>query len=74
MLEKISGSTPIDAGPEAVIADICRAVETLREALRPGWSGGHRGGRPGAILRGTGRYRRVAEYAFLQRVPGAVHD
>jgi glucokinase len=54
MLEKISGSTPINAGPEAVIGDICQAVGTLRE--RHGRDGltGIGAGVPGAILADQG--------------------
>lgn len=50
MLEKVSGSTPIDAGPEAVIADICRAVETLRARHGRDRLTGIGAGVPGAIL------------------------
>jgi glucokinase len=50
MLEKISGSTPIGAGPEAVIADIGRAVETLRERHGRDSLAGIGAGVPGAIL------------------------
>jgi glucokinase len=50
MLEKISGSTPIDAGPEAVIADICQAVESLRQRQGRDNLTGIGAGVPGAIL------------------------
>src|SRR5579862_4251794 len=49
MIDKISGSTPIDAGPEAVISDICAAVETLRARLGRERLAGIGAGVPGTI-------------------------
>jgi glucokinase len=49
MLDKISGSTPIDAGPEAVISDICAAVESLRARLGRDNLAGIGAGVPGTI-------------------------
>lgn len=54
MLNKISGSTPVLAGRNAVITDMVRAIETIRETIEAGL-GGHRltgvgVGIPGFIL------------------------
>jgi glucokinase len=49
MLDKIAGSTPIDAGPEAVISDICAAVESLRARLGQENLAGIGAGVPGSI-------------------------
>jgi len=49
MLAKISGSTPIGAGPEPVIDDMARAVETLREQFGRDGLAGIGAGVPGNI-------------------------
>jgi glucokinase len=50
MLEKISGSTPLGEGPEPVVNDIARAVETLRAKYGRGQLAGIGAGVPGNIL------------------------
>jgi glucokinase len=42
MLNKIAGSTPVGAGPSAVVSDLVRAIETLQAGL------------PGQVLAGVG--------------------
>ena len=54
MLNKITGSTPVQSGRNAVIADMVRAIETIRETIEAGLSGrrlaGVGVGIPGFIL------------------------
>src|SRR5438105_901106 len=50
LLAKVSGSTPIEEGPDAVVADIARAVDHLREQFGPANLAGIGAGVPGNIL------------------------
>jgi glucokinase len=54
MLEKITGATPLGEGPEPVVADIVRLVETLRHKHGAGNLAGIGAGIPGNILMDQG--------------------
>src|SRR4051812_44625316 len=54
MLDKIAGSTPVEAGRNAVIIDIVRAIETLQAALAGHQLAGVGIGVPGFILMDQG--------------------
>jgi glucokinase len=50
LLAKVAGSTPIEEGPNAVVADIARAVDQLREQFGRDTLAGIGAGVPGTIL------------------------
>src|SRR2546421_3678814 len=50
LLAKVSGSTPIQEGPNAVVADIVRAVDQLRDRFGRDSLAGIGAGVPGNIL------------------------
>jgi glucokinase len=54
LLAKVSGSTPIETGPDAVVADIARAVDHLREQFGRDKLAGIGAGVPGNILMDQG--------------------
>jgi glucokinase len=54
MLEKISGSTPMSEGPEPVVADIVRSVDSLRARYGSENLAGVGAGVPGNIVMETG--------------------
>ncbi|MEO8098952.1 MAG: ROK family protein [Acidobacteriota bacterium] len=54
LLKKISGSTPVEAGPEAVITDMVRSAAQLRSEFGPDSLAGIGAGVPGNINMQTG--------------------
>lgn len=55
LLKKVSGSTPVEAGPEAVITDMVRSAEGLRAEFGAAELAGIGVGVPGNIEMATGR-------------------
>src|SRR5580704_4775303 len=54
MLEKIAGSTPLEAGPDATVADIVRLIQGVEERLGKSYLVGIGIGVPGLIRMETG--------------------
>ena len=71
MLEKIAGSTAMQAGPDAVVADMVRSIQALQGRLGAADLAGVGIGVPGFINMETGSHRRLGAEPQLQRLSHA---